>query len=60
MDITITIKTDNAAFEENEGEVSRILYKLAGQFQCLSLKSEIRLHLIDLNGNTVGECVGKP
>jgi hypothetical protein len=46
MNITITINTDNAAFEEGPGEVSQILYKLAGQFQCLSLKSDIRLHLI--------------
>ena len=58
--ITITIKTDNAAFHgDDEGnpcayinEVARILYELADQYENGGNPS---LRLRDINGNTVGE-----
>ena len=57
MDITVTINTDNAAFEGQEDyETARILRKLAdnieqahGPANCDGMK------LRDYNGNTVGE-----
>lgn len=50
--ITITIKTDNAAFEQDEGyEVGRILRELAQHYCC---GYPIPENLRDINGNTVG------
>ena len=61
MKLKLTIRMDNAAFENNEGpEVARILRRLAGEYEernrllgypgapreCTILK--------DVNGNTVG------
>lgn len=58
MKIVINIRTENAAFQENPHELSRILHKLADKLQdpnasdsCLMDGSVM---LKDINGNTVG------
>jgi len=57
MNIIITINTDNAAFEDNPHEVSRILVKLA---ETLSGDPDTNMDgsitLRDANGNTCGFC----
>jgi len=55
----ITIKLDNAAFEEgSEGaEVGRILHGLARRCEEMTIAYEKRL--LDFNGNVVGEAVRK-
>lgn len=62
MTITITINTDNAAFEDDneaakqEGsmfEVGRILEQLAGRFTAGSWP--MGGPILDINGNTVGK-----
>jgi hypothetical protein len=51
----IRIKDTNAAFDENPaGEVARILRELADRIE--SRGDEGRIPLMDINGNTVGEC----
>ena len=53
MDITITINTDNAAFEGAEvEEVSRILSELAWKIEDNAYIDDCSLK--DVNGNTVG------
>ena len=53
MTITITIRTDNAAFEDNpETEVGRILRNYAATIQTRGLVDGYGLR--DGNGNTVG------
>jgi len=58
MDITITINTDNAAFEDNAGgEIARILRVTAAQFEENEGYLEKAVHgtpCRDFNGNTVG------
>lgn len=64
MRVTITIDTDNAAFEDSLGyEVARVLRKLADTFNAHSALLDVdgeHLHeldghkLRDINGNTVG------
>ena len=63
--IRITIKTENAAFHDPDGnpdsyyetmEVKRILEKLIGDFDCWQEVSDFTV-LFDTNGNYVGECV---
>lgn len=48
----IDINTDNAAFEENPGELARILRKLADAVEDGYDNAEYLLK--DINGNTVG------
>ncbi len=57
MDVTITIKTDNAAFEDDPThEVARILRKLADQMEESGLfQSGLSRKLVDFNGNVVGQ-----
>jgi hypothetical protein len=60
MKITITIRTDNAAFDEENGgvelEVSRILQKLARDLADGIRNASIGpMKLRDVNGNTVGD-----
>jgi len=59
--ITITIKTDNAAFSEDDGEptgaarqaeIARILRELAEHYENGGVYAGHRLR--DVNGNTVG------
>lgn len=51
--ITITIDTDNAAFDNNpEGEAGRILRQLGNQFLSNIVYDDMPIK--DLNGNTVG------
>lgn len=58
MNITITISTENAAFENQAGEeVARILEKLASQVKSWPGVNVFTIGLRDLNGNRVGECV---
>ena len=55
MNITITLNTDNAAFEDDPGaEVARILRRLANDLalQCQDGTTNLR----DVNGNKVGIC----
>jgi hypothetical protein len=56
MQITITINTDNAAFEENtETEVARILMEYARRLNDgLQNLQIVDQKLRDYNGNTVG------
>ena len=58
MKLIITIKMDNAAFEDQgkEYEVSRILQRLAGDIATSAITEIDGLSLRDLNGNTIGEC----
>jgi len=62
MNITITLNTENDAFDKSEGrEVSRILHKLADEFEAdylLNPDGESG-SLRDINGNTVGGYVIK-
>lgn len=53
----ITIKTDNAAFEDSL-EIFRILYALAGKFEFETNEKHIALK--DANGNTIGGCWDVP
>ena len=49
--LTITINTDNAAFERDAfEEVSRILRELSDELKHRSIPTKVR----DINGNTVG------
>ena len=48
--ITITIKTENAAFEDNPGELGRILRELAGRVDGGYETTIVK----DINGQTVG------
>ncbi len=50
--ITITIETDNAAFDNFETETARILNDLASRVKYGS-KGE-HIPVMDINGNTVG------
>ncbi|MCK5610709.1 hypothetical protein KAR91_53040 [Candidatus Pacearchaeota archaeon] len=53
MDITITINTDNAAFEGAEvEEVSRILSEIAWKIEDDASIDDMSIR--DINGNTVG------
>ncbi len=57
MKIIITIKTDNAAFEDNPHEVSRILEELAETLKGdpdTNMDGSITLR--DINGNSCGFC----
>lgn len=51
MKITIDIKTDNAAFEENETE----LYDILGRVAMAVQDGERERNLMDSNGNVVGK-----
>jgi len=62
MDITITINTDNAAFEDDRGaEVARILTKLARYIRDNGPEYAHCRRLMDANGNAVGtvEAIGE-
>ena len=56
-DITITVNTDNDAFQDGneEHEVARILRKLAYTFEHEG--KEISKWIIDVNGNKVGKII---
>ena len=55
MTITIEIKCDNAAFEDNEGrEVARILRRLATLCEEHGIEAADGNRLMDFNGNHVG------
>ena len=60
--ITITIETGNAAFEEagTGQEVARILRKLADQIEEWPGASAFKVGLRDVNGNRVGWCDAQP
>jgi hypothetical protein len=55
MRVTITIDTDNAAFEDAGFEVAVILRQLAGRFDFASHLPAEGWPIRDHNGNTVGE-----
>lgn len=55
MNISITLSTDNAAFEEHEGaEIARILRDLARKYEGTTYAEEYPVTVRDANGNTVG------
>jgi hypothetical protein len=62
--ITIEIKTENDAFQDNEcGETARILRDLARYIEvehAQDLENASPVRLFDRNGNRVGSCVVKP
>jgi hypothetical protein len=64
--LTIVIETDNAAFEDESGEVQRILRKLADEGDRNSFGPDdfIGETVRDINGNTVcrvyGQLAGVP
>lgn len=51
MKITIEINTDNAAFEDNLGEVQHIIREIAKKIE----QGRECGKCMDLNGNSVGE-----
>lgn len=54
--VTITIKTDNAAFSEIPGsEIARILRELADDLEGYE-HTDFEMPLRDINGNIVGHC----
>lgn len=53
MKLTITIKMDNAAFEEQGPEVARILTRYAKWVEGCTFVCDARL--LDVNGNHVGQ-----
>ena len=56
MTITIKIHTDNAAFEDREAEIARILARVCREFYGFgSTPTPLR----DSNGNTVGSVTVK-
>lgn len=52
MNITIKINTDNAAFEDNDQEITRILIKYAEAINDMVPGEKITMR--DINGNFVG------
>ena len=52
-DITITINTDNAAFQDDPEELARRLYKIADDAR--DCGEDIGQAVMDSNGNKVGE-----
>jgi hypothetical protein len=55
MKVTITIKTNNAAFVDNPGgEVARILRRLAESYEFHG-RNDVSIDLRDVNGNRVGQ-----
>ena len=53
MTIMITVKTENAAFEEDkQGEVARILAAMIEDWPTIAIAN--RGELYDINGNNVG------
>lgn len=56
MQYTITIDTDNSAFEENPaGEVTNVLAQLTNRIGLFGLEDEAPIR--DANGNQVGKAV---
>ena len=51
----VDIRTDNAAFEDDRDELSRILRELADKLEASTNPTEFDgMKLLDANGNTVG------
>jgi len=56
MTVTLTISTDNAAFENQAGnEVARILHVVATKLHAWEGANEFTIGLHDINGNKVGK-----
>jgi hypothetical protein len=51
MTITIKLKTDNAAFEDKDAEVARIMARICREFDRYGPQPT---NIRDYNGNTVG------
>lgn len=56
MICTIKIDCENAAFEDNPDELTRILHDLAERVPEPVRPTDSPLNLHDANGNWVGEC----
>ena len=52
--IKLTIATDNAAFDDNPSELSRILHQAADKV-ANGIESGDYIRLMDINGNQVGQ-----
>lgn len=60
MTITITISTENAAFENHAGEeAARILNEVAQQISGWPGRDALTWTIRDFNGNRVGKCVAE-
>lgn len=56
MKAKITIEMNNAAFTDYpQCELQRILHKLSGDVSGIQVTIGDRIHIADINGNTVGE-----
>jgi hypothetical protein len=55
MKFSLRIDMGNAAFEDDPGELSRILERLARELREERHRPGDRYRLADINGNTVGE-----
>lgn len=53
MEFTLKINMDNAAFEDQGIELSRILHKLAKKTEDMIIEEGGKI--MDINGNSVGE-----
>jgi len=54
MKAELTVEMDNAAFEDNRFELSRILRELADTLENDEIKAGKKFALRDFNGNKVG------
>ncbi len=54
MRMKIEIELDNAAFIDNEGEIARILRKVAYKYKRIRVPLKCHKSLLDINGNKVG------
>mgnify|MGYP006992526945 CR=1 FL=1 len=57
MEITITIETENAAFDDWEAEITRIMAEITDHLHELDFSD--RFAIYDSNGNNVGQCTMK-
>jgi hypothetical protein len=55
MKFVMKVTMDNAAFEEDDRELSRILRKLADDLDRYTLTPGVGFYLLDINGNPVGD-----
>lgn len=55
MRFTLTIDCDNAAFEDDDSELARIIRDVAKRVEGLSTTAAFEGTASDINGNTVGK-----
>ena len=57
MELTIKINLNNAAFQDDPGELGRILRELADKTDRFTLTPEMTPTIRDINGNSVGQVI---